>query len=136
MKSRSKTLAEPEQAQFAERLAAALVARGMPASATALQRTFNGQDPQLAISVHAARKWIKGESIPTQARLRALAAVLGVSATWLRFGEEAAISKNRPLSAQEHMLRKHFRSLPASQQPHVLALVQSMSDLLGKRRHL
>lgn len=136
MKQRAEYPAELERTQFSERLAAALVARGMPASATALQRAFNGQDPQLAISVHAARKWIMGESIPTQARLRALAAVLGVSATWLRFGEEAAVSKNRPLSAQEHMLRKHFRLLPASQQTHVLALVQSMSDLLGKRRHL
>jgi transcriptional regulator with XRE-family HTH domain len=136
MKQRAEYPAELERTQFSERLAAALVARGMPASATALQRAFNGQDPQLAISVHAARKWVMGESIPTQARLRALAAVLGVSATWLRFGEEAAVSKNRPLSAQEHMLMKHFLLLPASQQTHVLALVQSMSDLLGKRRHL
>jgi len=37
MKSRFKQPAEPEQAQFAERLAAALAARGMLASATVLQ---------------------------------------------------------------------------------------------------
>ena len=134
MKSRFKQPAEPEQAQFAERLAAALAARDMPVSATVLQRAFNVQNPELAISVHAARKWITGESIPTQARLRNLAAVLGVSATWLRFGEEAVVKGGKSLSAQEHMLIRHFRSLPASQQTHLLALVQSMSNLRGKRQ--
>ncbi len=133
MKSRFKQPAEPEQAQFAERLAAALAARGMPASATVLQRAFNVQNPELAISVHAARKWLMGEAIPAQARLRNLAAVLGVSATWLRFGDEAAVKGGKPLSAQEHMLIQHFRSLPAAQQTHLLALVQSMSNLRGKR---
>jgi len=58
MKRQAKDPAEPEQAQFAERVAAALVARGMLASATVLQRAFNAQNPQLAISVHAARKWL------------------------------------------------------------------------------
>jgi len=134
MKQRAKDPAELERTQFAERVAAALVARGMLASATVLQRAFNAQNPKLAVSVHAARKWLMGESIPTQARLRELAAVLGVSATWLRFGEdEAAVSKNKPLSTQEHMLIQHFRALPAAQQTHVLALVQSMSNLRGKR---
>ena len=104
MKSRLRKPAEQERAQFAERVKAALAARDMPVSATGLQRAFNAQNPELAISVHAARKWLMGEAIPTQARLRAVAAVLGVSATWLRFGEdEAAVSKNKPLSAQEHM---------------------------------
>jgi hypothetical protein len=76
-----------------------------------------------------------GEAIPTQARLREVAAVLAVSATWLRFGEdEAAVSKNKPLSAQEHMLIQHFHSLTVAQQTHLLALVQSMSNLRGKRQ--
>jgi hypothetical protein len=104
MRSRSKPPAEPEQAQFAERVAAALVARGMPASATELQRAFNAQNPKLAVSVHAARKWLMGEAIPTQARLRELAAVLAVPPTWLRFGEEVVVKASKPLSAQEHML--------------------------------
>ena len=87
MKSTQKQPAELERAQFAQRVKTALAARNMPASATALQRAFNELYPELSISVHAARKWIAGESIPTQARLRAVADVLQVSATWLRFGE-------------------------------------------------
>ena len=53
MKSTQKQPAELERAQFAERLAVALAARGMPVNATALQRAFNAQNPVLAISVHA-----------------------------------------------------------------------------------
>jgi hypothetical protein len=133
MKSRLRKPAEQERAQFAERVKAALAARDMPVSATGLQRVFNERNNDLAISVHAARKWLMGEAIPAQARLRVVAVVLGVSATWLRFGEEAAVKGGKPLSAQEHMLIQHFRSLPAAQKTHLLALVQSMSNLRGKR---
>ena len=129
MKSTQKQPAELERAQFSERLAVALAARGMPVNATALQRAFNAQNPVLAISVHAARKWLMGESIPTQARLRVVTDVLGVSAVWLRFGEEMAVSKNKSLSVQEHMLIQQFRNLSDTQRTHVLALVQSTVDL-------
>ncbi len=77
MKPQAKQPEHVERAQFAKRVQAALVARGMPVSATELQRAFNARNPELAISVHAARKWLMGESIPTQASLRELAAVLG-----------------------------------------------------------
>jgi hypothetical protein len=133
MKRQAKDPAELERTQFSKRVQAALVARGMPASATELQRAFNAQNPKLAVSVHAARKWLMGEAIPTQARLRELAAVLAVPPTWLRFGEAVAVKASKPLAAQEHMLIQHFRSLPTAQQTHLLALVQSMSDLRGKR---
>jgi hypothetical protein len=128
MKRQAKDPAEFERTQFSKRVSAALVARGMPASPTELQRAFNARNPKLAISVHAARKWLMGEAIPTQARLRELAAVLAVSPTWLRFGEAVAVKASKPLSPQEHMLIQHFRSLPTAQQSHLLALVQSMSD--------
>jgi transcriptional regulator with XRE-family HTH domain len=38
------------------------------------------------ITVHAARKWLVGEAIPTQEKLRMIAQWLGVPADWLRFG--------------------------------------------------
>ena len=133
MKSTQKQPAELERAQFAQRVKTALAARDIPTSATALQRTYNERYPELAISVHAARKWVMGESIPTQARLRAVADVLQVSATWLRFGEELATSKNKSLSVQEHMLVQQFRRLSDTQRTHVLALVQSVVDSGRKR---
>ena len=133
MKRQATNPTELERTQFSKRVQAALVARGMPASPTELQRAFNARNPKLAVSVHAARKWLMGEAIPTQARLRELAAVLAVPPTWLRFGEAVAVKASKPLSAQEHMLIQHFRSLPAAQQMHVLELLQSVSELRGKR---
>ncbi|WP_245549297.1 hypothetical protein [Noviherbaspirillum massiliense] len=55
-------------------------------SPTRLAREFNVRFTGSPISVHAARKWIVGEAMPTQEKLRTLAAWLGVSAEWLRFG--------------------------------------------------
>ena len=37
------------------------------------------------ITVHAARKWLVGDAIPTQDKMRALAQWLAVPADWLRF---------------------------------------------------
>ena len=133
MKPQAKQPEHVERAQFSKRVQAALLARGMPASPTELQRAFNARNPKLAVSVHAARKWLMGEAIPTQARLRVLADVLQVSATWLRFGEEVAVSKNKSLSVQEHMLVQQFRRLSDTQRTHVLALVQSAVDSGRKR---
>ena len=36
--------------------------------------------------MHAARKWLGGESIPTHEKVVILAVWLGVNAAWLRFG--------------------------------------------------
>jgi hypothetical protein len=76
-----------ERKEFAERLQAALRQAKQPAdSPTALARGFNSRFPGSAITVHAARKWLMAESIPTQDKLRTLAQWLQVPAEWLRFG--------------------------------------------------
>ncbi|QYF95597.1 hypothetical protein KY495_10850 [Massilia sp. PAMC28688] len=52
-----------------------------------LAHQFNAHSDEPPITVHAVRKWLMGESLPTQARLQVLADWAGVSAAWLRFGE-------------------------------------------------
>jgi transcriptional regulator with XRE-family HTH domain len=80
-----------EKAAFTQRLSRALKdARIEPGSPTLFAREFNRRYHGKPISVHAARKWLTGESIPTQDKLRVLAAWLGVSTEWLRFGEKAS----------------------------------------------
>ena len=123
MKSRLKQPAELEREQLSKCLKMALAARDMPVSATALQRTFNEQYPELAISVHAARKWVMDESIPAQAQLQALADVLRVSPTLLRFGEEAEASESKSLSVQENMLIQRFRKLSDAPRTNILKLM-------------
>jgi hypothetical protein len=53
---------------------------------TELSHQFNQRFSGHPISVHAARKWLLGEAIPTQEKIRVLAEWLVVPAEWLRFG--------------------------------------------------
>lgn len=76
-----------EREDFSERLQQALRdADYSPDSPTQLAREFNVRFSGRAITVHAARKWLVGEAIPTQEKLRTLAEWLGVPADWLRYG--------------------------------------------------
>jgi hypothetical protein len=77
-----------ERRDFSARLKQALanVTEG-PASPTVLARNFNSRYPWQPITVHAARKWLLGEAIPTQDKLRVIAEWLAVSVMWLRYGE-------------------------------------------------
>ncbi len=80
-----------EREDFSERLQQALRnAEYSPDSPTQLAREFNIRFSGRPITVHAARKWLVGEAIPTQEKLRTLAQWLGVPAEWLRFGSGAA----------------------------------------------
>lgn len=122
--------AQLERLSFAKRLESALVAVGMSVSATVVQREFNARSRQRPITAHAARKWLMGESIPTQERLRILAAWLGVSASWLRLGDTPVIQEPSALSANEQLLIKNYRKLSALQRRQLLALIGTMA---GKR---
>jgi transcriptional regulator with XRE-family HTH domain len=76
-----------ERDGFSERLQQALRnAHYSPDSPTRLAREFNVRFSGRPITVHAARKWLVGEAIPTQEKLRTLAEWLGIPAEWLRFG--------------------------------------------------
>ena len=76
-----------EREDFSQRLQLALRnADYSPDSPTQLAREFNVRFAGRPITVHAARKWIVGEAIPTQEKMRTLAQWLGVPAEWLRFG--------------------------------------------------
>ena len=76
-----------ERESFSERLQQALKnAHYSPDSPTRLAREFNIRFEGRPITVHAARKWLVGEAIPTQEKLRMIAQWLGVPADWLRFG--------------------------------------------------
>jgi hypothetical protein len=81
--------APTERENFSMRLQQALRSGGYsPESPTQLAREFNVRFSGRPVTVHAARKWLVGESIPTQEKLRTLALWLGVPNEWLRFGGE------------------------------------------------
>lgn len=80
-----------ESDNFTLRLQLALAQVGFPAdSASALAREFNRRHPGAPITVHTTRKWLAGQAVPTQEKLRTLADWLAVSPAWLGFGAAAA----------------------------------------------
>ena len=68
------------------RLRIALENKGRKPSPTLLEREFNLRWRGTPVSVHAARKWLQGLSVPTLDKLGILARWLDVSEDWLRWG--------------------------------------------------
>jgi len=84
-----------ERESFSLRLQQALKnAHYSPDSPTRLAREFNIRFEGRPVTVHAARKWLVGEAIPTQEKLRMIAQWLGVPADWLRFGGDESQAVN------------------------------------------
>jgi hypothetical protein len=72
------------------------------------------------------RKWLVGESIPTQDKLRILANWLGVTAEWLRYGnEDPANGDTPPKAGNSQELHERFES----------ADVKLLSDLYRLDKH-
>lgn len=90
-----------EQESFSQRLRQALDHAGWKGlGASGLAREFNLRSER-RITLHAARKWLVGEAIPTQERVRVLADWLRVSAEWLRFGKAASAKPARKANAAD-----------------------------------
>lgn len=107
-----------ERESFSERLQQALRNAGYSAeSPTQLAREFNLRFDGRPITVHAARKWLVGEAIPTQEKLRILAHWLTVPADWLRFGgtefepSDAPASPRSALASADLKLLSEFQRL-------------------------
>lgn len=96
---------QEERTAFARRLRQACTNAGMvKVGATNLLHEFSLRYPG-HITVHAVRKWLMGESIPSQDKLRALAGWLQVSPDWLRFGTPesmtSAANASLPIAAND-----------------------------------
>ncbi len=106
-----------ERLEFSSRLQQALRdAEYPPDSPTWLAREFNQHFSGHPVTVHAARKWLQGESIPTQDKLRALAGWLDVPAEWLRFGNaEARKGEQEPPSSGDAKLLAQLQQLDEPQ---------------------
>ncbi|MDQ1924635.1 hypothetical protein [Massilia pseudoviolaceinigra] len=117
---------------FARRLNSAAFAAGIHTSATQFARGFNLRSDGLTVTTHGARKWLRGDSIPTQGRIQILADWTGVSAAWLRFGEgdryagAPTVLDCKARDAQSVVLVRDFLRLPKESQ----AVVRGLIDVL------
>jgi transcriptional regulator with XRE-family HTH domain len=132
--------ADIERHSFSQRLQEALrAAEYAPDSPTQLAREFNLRYEGRPVTVHAARKWLMGEAIPTQGKLRALALWLGVSAEWLRFGgsksdHDLVGEKQGGRIKQKHlMLIEDLERLDDKHQEIVVSLVRQLIHANSKK---
>ena len=96
------TTSEQQRIAFSKRLAQELKRIGQPlGSPTKIARTFNQHYSGQPVSAQTVRKWLLAEAVPTQPKLLALAAWLGVSEQWLRYGSGAKVESAAPLSGQQ-----------------------------------
>jgi hypothetical protein len=121
-----------EREKFSERLKSALRrARHAPDSPTVLARHFNEIYPGRPITVHAARKWLVAQSIPTQDKLRALASWLDVPADWLRFG---TVAESSHVSSSDQ--NSEVAALLARMTRDEVSLVEDLHLLEHDERHI
>jgi hypothetical protein len=123
---------------FARRLTEALAFAGLDDRPTTLARHFNTNSYGMVITMHGARRWLIGDSFPTQSHLNALASLLGVSSAWLLLGQgpmlEDAISAATAPASNNSNLREVlgiFQSLKDSERQLVWNLMMSLNRSHG-----
>jgi transcriptional regulator with XRE-family HTH domain len=124
--------------EFAQRLLAALERAGVPAKPTVIEREFNQRYWGKPITLHAARLWLRGETMPTHDRLLCLAQWLGVEPAILRYGEEVpkAIRARRKrwdegIGYQEREIFELFLKLPVPQRKVAREVILALAKAEG-----
>lgn len=122
---------------FSKRLNAAITSAGYRPGPTVVARNYNLRADGAAVTVHAVRKWLVGESFPTHEKMLILAAWLDVSPHWLRYGEiskknNKEVSNMLMLPEEEIRLLKDFRFLHAGAKEVVRELVESLMRYQAK----
>ena len=121
-----------EREAFSERLRGTLAGSGCSTSPTEFSQEFNLRTNGPAITPHAARKWLRGEAIPTQDKLLVLSRWLALSPQWLRYGEgsDSSIDAGAPdakgLPRDDRLLLQDIHRLDEPSRQIVRDLVASL----------
>ncbi|WP_327050444.1 transcriptional regulator [Halomonas sp. KO116] len=123
-----------EKIMFAERLKSALEAAGYEARPSVLEREFNLRYWGKPITFQAVRRWLRGDSIPSQDKLQVLARWLLVDPHQLRYGDSAYNSVSEPTptwevssSSDEWQVLLLYRGLPAAQKKVVRDIIETFA---------
>ena len=80
-----------QKKQFAGRLRDALEKAGYEPRPSVLEREFNLRCWNSPVTLHGVRRWLKGETLPTEDKMIILADWLNVSPRYLRFGGDTIL---------------------------------------------
>lgn len=126
-----------EKKGFSKRLLEAFrKARVDSSSPTRVAREFNLRYHGDPVTTQSVRKWLTGNSLPAQDKVRVLAEWLEVPAQWLRFGEGEAKGghpglalhqQTRPYEVDPETLTRNFSRLS---EPHKRLVMEFIHALL------
>ena len=121
-----------EQAEFGERLREGLQAAGMAESPKALADLVAARGGE-AVTLQAAHRWIRGQSIPRRRTLRALADLIGVTPEWL-LGEEPTTTRRigeakagHGIDPRDRVALDAYLALPAARRKLIRELIQALA---------
>lgn len=107
---------------FANRLRNAMEAIGLESKPAVLEKQFNLVYTGEPMTLHGVRRWLRGETLPTQDKLIALAKLLRIPPDELRYGAEIKTeiqhvrkSWDDAIGYQERETFEAFLNLPAPQ---------------------
>lgn len=113
---------EKAKAEFAQRLCNAMENAGLEAKPSVLEREFNQVYWGNPVTLHGVRRWLQGETFPSNDKLLALAGLLNVTPQELRDGIEIQqqVTTRRQrwdegVGFQEREMFEAFMSLPVPQ---------------------
>ena len=129
---------ENQRLAFSKRLREEWTRTGRLDSPAVLAREINLHlRPSEQVHPSSCRKWLPGQSIPTQEKLQVLARILQVSPAWLRYGQRTELQEPAPapapapLSPAELSLLEVWRQLNRNQQRAVRLLIGQMLNQAG-----
>ena len=127
-----------DKADFAERLAAAMVAAGYEPKPAVLEREFNQRYWGKSVTLQGVRRWLRGEVIPPNDKLRTLAEWLNVTPQELGFGdlperiEHRRKSWEESVGYQERQIFEAFLALPPEQRKIVREVILAFAKASSK----
>ncbi|SES04929.1 hypothetical protein SAMN04487958_10698 [Vreelandella subterranea] len=123
-----------EKQMFAERLKNAMKTAGYDVRSSVLEREFNLRYWGKPITYQAVRRWLRGDSIPSQEKLQVLAHWLAIDPHQLRYGDGGQLAVKEPLavwgtspSNEERQLLALYRSLPIEQRKLVHEVMETFA---------
>jgi hypothetical protein len=128
-----------EKQGFSKRLRDSLKRAGVRhGGPSGIAREFNLRYEGTPITPQAVRKWLAGQSLPSQDKMRALALWLETSPQWLRFGEgEGSAPRVRQDPAAYRVeggwVAKKYEAMNDSHKKMIVELILALLRLEGKR---
>lgn len=117
-----------ERRQFSERLATSLRNAGYEPRAAVLHRLFNSRYTGRSVSYQTALRWLSGQAIPEQDKLKVLATMLGIPPEWLRYGGDAGKRHSvLPLDSSDEQVIRLYLSLPDDSKFLIAGLIRKLS---------